>query len=181
MPDSAIARQLELLMLGCGFNFYRLENQLRADDLLVRQKAESSLGQAAARLGKLAVEFQAACIPPSTREHPFPPAELMSRLQVLRAAHQRITDQESLLRGLPAPAQDKIWQRFRGEAQLLESLLAADVAMLQSAAEIEKQAQTLTAEVWKSAGGGGGLNSALEKWDAAIRARQDLLQVQAYR
>ena len=36
------------LFYGWGYNFYRVENQLRADDLLVRAKAGVLLGDARA-------------------------------------------------------------------------------------------------------------------------------------
>jgi hypothetical protein len=181
MMDDAIAKQLELLLLGCGFNFYRIENQLRADDLLIRQKAGAALGRAVAQLEKLASEFQTACIPPPTRQSPFPPELLMARLRVLRSVRQRVFDQESLLRGLPAPAQDKIWRRLRDEEGLLQSLLQSDVAMLQLAAEVERQAELLSADGWKSADAGGSLVVSLDHWDAAVRARQEMLEIRGYR
>ena len=45
--DAGLLRQLATnLFYGWGYNFYRLENQLRADDQLVRTKAASLLGMA---------------------------------------------------------------------------------------------------------------------------------------
>jgi len=180
-PIEAITRQLELLMLGYGFNFYRAENQLRADDLLVRQKAGASLGQASARLEKLALEFQRTCIPAPTRQQPYPSPDLMERLNALRAMRQRVLDQESFLHGMSAPAQDKIWRRLREEGDLLEALLHADVAMLAMAAQAEAEVQKLSAPAWKAPEAGMSLQTILDSWDAAARARQDLMQVQAYR
>jgi hypothetical protein len=179
--DDPIAKELELLLSGYGFNYYRIENQLRADDLLVRQKAGASFGQAAAKLEKLAAEFQLSFIPAPNRQQPFPPADLMERLNALRRLRQRVLDQESLLQGLSSPAQDKIWRRLRNEEGLLNALLQADVAMLQLAAEMERGVAALTGETWKSADAGKNLSSILDRWDSAIRDRQERLQIQAYR
>jgi hypothetical protein len=163
------------------FNFYRIENQLRADDLLVRQKAGASFGQAAAALEKLTQQFQRTCIPVPLREHPFPSADVMDRLNALRRTRQRVMDQATFLQGLSAPAQDKIWRRLRDEESVLQSLLQADVAMLRLAAEVLNQAQSITCEAWKSAEGGAALEAVLDRWDATLRTRQDLLQIQGYR
>jgi hypothetical protein len=169
--------EMEHLLLGYGFNFYRIENQLRADDLLVRQRAGAALGHAAARLDQLARQFQRTCIPAPTRDSPFPPADAMERLNAIRRSRQRVMDQNSFLQGMPAPAQDQIWRRLRDEQTLLESLINADIAMLRLAGEVEAQAQSLSAQGWKSPDAGTGLEAACERWDAAIRARQELLQI----
>ena len=39
-----------MLLNGYGYNWYRLDNQMRADDLLVRSRASEHLESAAARL-----------------------------------------------------------------------------------------------------------------------------------
>jgi hypothetical protein len=178
--QTSLSKELELLMLGCGFNFYRVENQLRADDLLVRQKAGSFFGHTSARLEKLAEEYQHTVIPAPTRQQPYPPAELMERLNAIRALRQRVQNQGSFLQGLSAPTQDKIWRRLRDEQGLLSSLLQADLAMLQLAADIEKQVQSLSVNFWNSPDSATSLNAILDRWDVAVRARQDLLQIQAY-
>lgn len=174
--NEAIANQLEAL-IGSGFNFYRIENQLRADDLLIRQKAGAFFGHASARLEQLTQEFQHTCIPAPTRQQPYPPAELMDRLGMLRSLRQRVMAYNSFLQGMSAPAQDKIWIRLRDEEDLLRRLLQADIAMLQLAADVEREAQLLTCAAWKSAGAESGLNATLERWDEALRARQELMQI----
>ncbi len=175
--DPAISEELEHLMLGGGFNYYRIENQLRADDLLVRQRAGASLGLAAAKLGQLAEQFQRTCMPAPTRDCPYPPAEVMEQLNALRRLRQRIITSNSLLQGLSCPAQDKIWRRLRDEQTLLNSLLQADIAMLRQASELEQQVQALTAQGWKSPDAGAAIESACDRWDQTIRARQQLLEI----
>jgi hypothetical protein len=177
--DPAISQEIEHLLLGGGFNFYRVENQLRADDLLVRQRAGNSLGLAAAQLDKLSQEFQRTCIAAPTRDCPYPPAEVMERLNALRRLRQRIITANSLLQALSSPAQDKIWRRFRDEQTLLTSLLNADIAMLRQAAELGQLAESLTAHDWKSADAGAVIDSACDRWDQTIRSRQELLEIGA--
>jgi hypothetical protein len=173
-----ISEQLDLLLQGYGFNYYRIENRPRADDLLVRQKVGTSLGHASARLEQLIQQFQHGCIPAPTRQQPYPSAELMDRLTALRALRQRVMEQNAFLQGMPAPAQDKIWCRLRDEEGLLRSLLHADIAMLQLAADVEREVQMLSCDRWKSADAGNAMVATLDRWDAAVRARQELLRVQ---
>ena len=175
--DTALSEELEQLLLGGGFNFYRIENQLRADDLLVRQRAGASLGLAAAQLDHLAQEFQRTCIAAPTRDCPYPPADVMEKLNALRRLRQRIITANSLLQALSCPTQDRIWQRFRDEETLLTSLLEADIAMLRQAAELGRLAQSLTAQGWKSADAGAAIDSACDRWDQTIRSRQELLEI----
>jgi len=46
------------LFYGWGYNFYRLENQLRADDQLIRRKASELLGQANAILSQAESDYR---------------------------------------------------------------------------------------------------------------------------
>jgi len=48
--DSRLHRIGVMLLNGYGYNWYRLDNQMRADDLLVRSRASEHLESAAARL-----------------------------------------------------------------------------------------------------------------------------------
>src|ERR1700678_4841361 len=60
---------------------YTAKGRLRADDLLIRERVGGSLGQASARLRDLASQWRADRVPPSTRENPFPSAEVMAPLR----------------------------------------------------------------------------------------------------
>ena len=46
-PNSAIYKTWVMLLNGYGYNWYRKDNQLRADDLLVRQRAGHFIVEAA--------------------------------------------------------------------------------------------------------------------------------------
>jgi hypothetical protein len=177
LMSTTLSEELQHLMLGYGFNFYRIENQLRADDLLIRQRAGASLGRAAARLDQLAQEFQRTCMPAPSREHPTPPAESMERLNALRRLRQRVMDQNALLQGMSAPAQDKIWRRLRDEQALLEALLQADIALVKLAVKLATQVDMLSAEGWKLSNAATPLGTTSFHWEQALRSRQELLQI----
>src|SRR5580700_1665974 len=169
--ENPAAQQLNMLLLGQGFNFYKTQGQLRADDLLIRQRVGAALGSAAGRIEQLAAEFQRKCIPAPSRQQPYPPAELMARLGDARALRQKLLDREILIQGLPAPAQDKVWQRLRDETNLLQNLLNADAGLLELAASFESEAAKLTCEQWKTGSAADAVESLLTRLDATLRTR----------
>ena len=73
--DAGVLRQIATnLFYGWGYNFYRAENQLRADDQLVRSKAASLLGIAMASVIAAETEYR--------REFsPRPPGRNRSRMR----------------------------------------------------------------------------------------------------
>jgi hypothetical protein len=134
-----------------GSDVYTARGRLRADDLLVRERACGSLGAATARLRQLVSQWRAQRVPPSTREQPFPPAELMEPIRQADRLGRAIDDLATDIRGLPLLSQDKVWDRVRpvgldellqfdwtlvGEAEALADALAraADLAAVDPAA-----------------------------------------------
>ncbi len=174
---SPLLQKLDLMLLGDGFNFYRAENRLRADDLLVRQKACAPLGDAARRIGELAIEFQNNHIPAPTRDQPYPPAELTAILRQLTELRARISGMAARIQGLPAPAQDRIWRRFRNEQGLLEQLLVADADMLENSGHIQRLCAALTCPELKSPVAGMAISNALDQLDTACNRRRSLLEI----
>jgi hypothetical protein len=105
-----------------GSDVYSAKGRLRADDLLVRERACSSLGDAAAQVKKLSSLWRAERVPPSTREHPFPPAAVMEPLRRAERLARAIEDAATDIRGLPLLSGDKVWDRVRGGIGLSELL-----------------------------------------------------------
>jgi hypothetical protein len=116
-----IADQLRSLL---GSDVYTERGRLRADDLLVRERACQSLGDAAARLRKLDSQWRAERVPPSTREQPFPPASVMEPLRRADRVTRAIEDVATEIRGLPLLGNDKVWDRVRSVG--LDELLQFD-------------------------------------------------------
>ncbi len=119
-------RVLSNLFYGWGYNFYRRENQLRADDLLIRGKLSELLGECRAHLGSLESSFRHEHLPPPTREHPFPDPAAVAAVQALQRRQRDIEALETAIRNAPVPEMDRIYQRHRNERDTLEKLVAAD-------------------------------------------------------
>ena len=115
---------LSNLFYGWGYNFYRRENQLRADDLLIRGKLSELLGESRAHLAALEAAFR--------REHPFPDAGAVAQAQALQRAQRDIEGLETTLRTAAVPEMDRIHQRHRNEADTLQALVAIDGDMVQA-------------------------------------------------
>lgn len=120
MADT-IGSQLRSLL---GSDVYTVRGRLRADDLLVRERACQSLGDACARIRTLSSQWRAERVPPSTREQPFPPASAMEPLRRADRITRAIDDAATEIRGLPLLGQDKVWDRVRSVG--LEDLLQFD-------------------------------------------------------
>ena len=125
--DAGLLRQLATnLFYGCGYNFYRVENQLRADDQLIRAKAASLLGEAMASVCAAESAYRREFLPPPTRAKPFPDAAAVTDAQRLEQLAAGIGALEATLHHQPVPANDRMSQRHRDEAPTLEKLLHHD-------------------------------------------------------
>jgi hypothetical protein len=143
---SALYRTWEMLLHGYGYNFYRRDNQVRADDLLVRQCAGQFLGDAAGKVQRLESEYRRRHLPSATREQPLPPADRLATHRSLRELGQEILALESNLRGLSAPPEDKITMRHRAELDTLKALLVHDVQFVSVAKLLDEAVAKASAE-----------------------------------
>jgi hypothetical protein len=118
VPDS-IGDKLRSLL---GSDVYTEKGRLRSDDQLVRERVGRGLAEAAARVRELISRWRADRVPPSTREQPFPPAEVMAPIRQAERLLRAIDDAAALVKGLPVLSQDKVWDRVRrvGLADLLQ-------------------------------------------------------------
>jgi hypothetical protein len=114
------------LFYGWGYNFYRLENQLRADDLLIREKAGFLLGQSRAMLEAEQSAYRRTHLPPPSRAHPLPPPEAVEAARALEDLSTAVGTLEGTIRSLPVPETDRMTQRYRQEAETLATLAVAD-------------------------------------------------------
>jgi len=107
---------------------YSSKGRLRADDLLVRERVGRGLGEASARLRELISRWRADRVPPSTREQPFPPAEVMEPVRKGERLCRAIEDTATAVRGLPVLNADRVWDRVRGVG--LDELMQFDWALV---------------------------------------------------
>lgn len=117
------------LFYGWGYNSYRLENQLRTDDLTVRAKVGWLLGQARAQVETAESAYRRVHLPPPTRAKPRPDAEAVAGAQTLERLSQAIGALEAQIRVQPVPETDRMTQRYRHEAPTLQQLLECDMAL----------------------------------------------------
>lgn len=126
----ALKATLSNLFYGWGYNFYRKENQLRADDLLIRAKISELLGQCREHLKKLEAGFRREHLAPPTRERPVPDRAAVATVQALARVQSELESLEVRIRNAPAPEMDRIHQRHRNERDTLEKLAAVDLELV---------------------------------------------------
>jgi hypothetical protein len=124
MSDSLADRLRGLL----ATDVYTEKGRLRADDQLVRQRVTRGLSESSARIRELISRWRAERVPPSTREQPFPPAEVMEPIRQAERLIRKIDDAAVAIKGLPVLNQDKVWDRVRRVG--LQDLLQFDWTMV---------------------------------------------------
>jgi hypothetical protein len=163
------------LFYGWGYNFYRLENQLRADDLVVRAKVGWLLGRAREEVERAEGAWRRTHLPTPTREKPRPDADAVEGARRLEAMSREIGALEGQIRAHPAPEEDRMTNRYRREAETLQRLLQCDLALVGGA-------ETLRAIVAEADGDGllarsGEIEAGLRSLGRGLRERQAILQV----
>ncbi len=163
------------LFYGWGYNFYRLENQLRADDLTVRAKVGWLLGLARASVETAESAYRRECLPAPTREKPRPDADAVAGASTLERLSKEIGALEGQIRAQPVPENDRMTQRYRQEAATLQHLLHCDMG-LAGRAEMLRAMLDQKDGAWmieKSAE----IQTGLRSIEAALRDRQMALVV----
>jgi hypothetical protein len=163
------------LFYGWGYNFYRLENQLRADDLTVRAKVGWLLGLARASVDAAESAYRRERLPAPTREKPRPDADAVAGAQTLERLSKEIGALEGQIRAQPAPENDRMTQRYRHDAATLEHLLKCD-------RELAGRSDILRAMLDQKDGAwliekSGDIHAGLRRIEAALRDRQMALVV----
>jgi hypothetical protein len=116
---SEIADRLRSLLAS---DVYTQKGRLRSDDLLVRERVRHGLTEATTRLKQLISQWRADRVPPSTREQPFPPAEVMEPIRRAERLIRAIDDVSTLVGGAALKSEDRVWNRVRkvGVDELLQ-------------------------------------------------------------
>ena len=179
MPDFYALDGLEQLAVnlfyGWGYNFYRLENQLRADDLTLRAQVGGLLGQARSSVESAESAFRAAFLPPPSREKPRPDPSAIAAAQALEKLSAAIGSLEGQIRAQPAPENDRMTQRYRNEAATLQKLFQCDM-------KLAARAELLRTLLNGKDGGwmvenAPAVREGLKAIEAALREREDVLVV----
>lgn len=160
------------LFYGWGYNFYREENLLRADDLMIRAKAGSLLGQARGAVEKAEADYRRA-MPVPTRANPFPSAETLAGAKALESLSRALGALEGQIRAQPVPEDDRMSQIYRSERGTLARLGQCDERLIGQAETLRaglhgKDAAAIVAALPDTEAG-------LEAIAATLRDRQAIL------
>jgi hypothetical protein len=161
------------LFYGWGYNFYRLENQLRTDDQLVRSKVCWLLGAARASVVAAESAYRLTFLPPPSRAQPRPPPEAVAGAQRLERLAAAIGALAGRIQAQPVPENDRMTQRYRSEAATLQTLILCDRRLAAQAEMLRAMVNGQTGE-WMIAradaieGGLGALNESLRERQAAL-------------
>jgi hypothetical protein len=161
------------LFNGWGYNFYRVENQLRADDLLVRAKVGWLLGLARHAVEAAESAYRRQFLPPPSRAKPRPDPEVVAGAQAIEAVSRAIGALEGQIRAQPVPENDRMLQRHRQEAATLRALLEAD-ALLVGRADLLRAMLADQTGSW-IIDHAGAIREGMWTIEEALRARQALL------
>ena len=175
--DSRLYRIGVMLLNGYGYNWYLWDNQMRADDLLVRSRASEHLENAAARLRDLEGRYRRKHLTPPTREHPDPDPEHLAAAQHFRAIAERILEIDTRLRGAAVPPDDKIWLRQRGELETLQRLGKCDVVLVACAKELAGLVAELPGDVGIDQAIEQRIDQHLDELTGALSGRGEILAV----
>jgi hypothetical protein len=126
------------LFYGWGYNFYRKENQLRADDLLVRAKVGNLLGSARKSVETAERDYRREFLPPPSREKPRPDAAAVAGAQAIERLAHAIGAVAGQITALPVPENDRMTQRYRQEAGTLAQLISSDQTLAGQAEILRK-------------------------------------------
>ncbi len=114
------------LFYGWGYNFYRQENQLRADDLLIRSKVGWLLGNARKSVEEAETAYRREFLPPPSREKPRHEPSAVAGAQALERLSKALGALQGQISGQPVPENDRMTQRYRQEAGTLQRLIESD-------------------------------------------------------
>lgn len=164
-----------MLINGYGYNWYRLDNQMRADDLLVRARVSEHLAGAVARLRDLEGRYRRKFLPPPTRERPDPDPAHLAAARQFRAVEDRIGEVDTRIRGAAVPTNDRIWQRHRDEIDTLVKLGDCDVLLLGGAKQLADFVAALPADAALDFASEQQLDAVLAGLSATLSRRGEIL------
>ena len=173
--DDPVYRSWVMLLNGYGYNWYKLDNQLRADDLLIRARASEHLGTAMSRLRAIEAAYRRKYLPPPSREHPDPDPEHLFAARQIRGIAERIAEIDTRLRGAAVPPDDKIWQRHRDELDSLWRVSECDVVLVGAAKELAGIVAGLPLDAAVDAAAEARIDRQLGYLSTALEQRGDLL------
>lgn len=144
IDEDFLEQSLRLLLTGADYGAYRHADRVRADDLLVRERAAALLASGVAALRENLEAWRVRNIPPATREVPYPPPAVMRELRAFEAAIARIADIEAAVRLMPAPASESARNSAWADAAVLSALRRSDLELSADARAVREACTRIT-------------------------------------
>ncbi len=171
MPDT-----FDLFNFLFGSAVYTKPAQLRADDLLIRGRAEQSLATAATALRDVSAKYQKEMVPAPSRDHPFADPQVMAPMRKADQIRSAVNQAMDAIRNAEMPYSDDVWNRHRKPNELMQLLQATDRQMIYACDRAEKAVSdlspmTLAAYDWNP------LESALQEIRTAVTERVKLTRL----
>lgn len=173
--DSRAYRIGVMLINGYGYNWYRQENRMRADDLLVRERASGILAGAMSHLRELEGRYRRKFLPPPTREHPDHDPECLAAARNFRAIEERVGEIDTRVRGASVPPNDRVWQRHRDQVETLRRLGECDVLLVGGAKELAEGIVTLPVDAAIDPAAAEQMGAQLAQLASILTRRADIL------
>jgi hypothetical protein len=172
--DTTYLEQLAInAFYGWGYNFYKIENQLRQDDIRVRQRASYLLGVAKGIIEIVSGEYRRTHLPPPTKDKPYDQTAL-ENARTLERISRAISQLEGKIRALPVPATDRMSQRYRQERETLQELVRIDQRMIGQLVNLVTGIEENRNVDWVLANEGG-IKAGIDAVESTITARQTFL------
>jgi hypothetical protein len=172
--DASYIEQLAITAFyGWGYNFYKVENQLRQDDLKVRARASYLLGLAKGYFETVGSEYRRMNLPPPTKDNPYDQRAL-ENARTLERISRKISQLEGKIRALPVPSTDRMTQRYRQEAATLQQLIRWDQQMIGQLVNLLNGIEKHRDAEWLLENESG-IRMGLDAVESSINARQSIL------
>jgi hypothetical protein len=156
LEAAPLRRAAHRLLEGCGYGVQRRQDQLRADDQLVRARACAFLTAARRAVVEAETAYRREHLSAPTRAQPFPRPERVATAQLLERLARDIGALEGQVRSQPMPGGDGGASALRGSgAMLLDRLRDCDELLIgqcdllhtmidgRSGADLQAQDETL--------------------------------------
>ncbi len=114
------------LISSWGYRFYRVDNQLRVDDQLIRSNAGMLLGSARKSVENAERDYRREFLPPPSREKPRHDATAVANAQTLERLSKSIGAIQGRITAQPVPENDRTPPRGWNEAGVLAQLGSCD-------------------------------------------------------
>jgi hypothetical protein len=142
--ETAFRQTGVMLLNGWGFNWYRVENLLRADDILLRNQADVLLGDALSAFRRAEAMFRQRHLATAARGASGADPGHMAELRGFQAMITEIEACRTQLRGAAVPPPDRITRRATSEAGLLDRLGNCDARLAAFAQALRADAMAIT-------------------------------------